>query len=81
MGLISTEMKTIQKLHELEDRLTQLNMDSDSLRLKQEKLTSDKNVVLKEWAEIFVATLSEEKKCKLYDALALDLDRVDRYTR
>jgi hypothetical protein len=56
-------------------------MDIDSLRLKQEKLTSDKNVVLKEWAKIFVATLSEEKKCKLYDALALDLDRVDRYTR
>lgn len=58
-----------QMLLELEDRLTQLEMDIETLRLKQEKLQSDKSVVLQKWAENFVASLSEEKQYKLYEVL------------
>lgn len=63
-----------QVLLELEDRLTQLEMDVGALRVKQEKLMFDKSVVLQGWAFNFVETMSEDKKKYLYDVLKSDFD-------
>lgn len=63
-----------QVSYNFEDRLTQLEMDINSLRVKQEKLQSDKDEVLQKWAKNFVELLSEEKKMWLFSTLKAEFD-------
>ena len=69
-----TDKERAREFRHLEDRLTQLEMDINSLRVKQEKLLSDKSDVLQKWAVNFVATLSEDKKKHLQKVLNAVLD-------